>query len=317
MVSGTNKKEENLKLLFTEFINYCKYSARLRDETIRGYKNTFKLFTQIMPEILITEDLTSNSIDEFFKRLDTRIRKLNNGETRVGVRDTTIKTYWAKLRTFFEWLKVNKHIEENPFKDKISPRVKYDDFKRLTDSDVNRIISSIVQNSINSFTYCRDIFMVNLFLMTGVRRTEFLSLKLTDLDLYKRTITIRGETSKSKFTRVLKIKSELFMLLNNYLSERKRLKYKTDSLIISTREDSGLTIDGLNHWTKRIIKSSGVKFHLHMFRHTFACKLVEANVSIYKVKELMGHTDIKMTVKYLRSLNTSDMGEDLEKISFT
>ncbi len=310
------EKESKLKELFNSFILECKYSSSLRGETIRGYKNTFELFNKIMPEILLTKDLNPNSPNIFFERLCTRKRKLNNGEIRVGVKDTTIKTYWTKLRTFFEWLKINKHIEENPFSGKKSPRVKYDDIKRLTDNDVNRLISSIIQNGDSSFTYCRDLFMVNLFLFTGIRRTEFISLKLTDIDLYKRTITIRKETSKSKFSRTLPINPSLFMLLNNYLAERKKLNYKTDSLIVSIRKDSGLTIDGLSHWTKRIIKASGVRFHPHMFRHTFACKLVEANVSIYKIKELMGHTDIRMTVKYLRSINTEDMSKDLEKIYF-
>lgn len=310
------EKESELKKLFNTFVLERKYSSRLRRETIRGYENTFKLFNQIMPNILVTEDLTSNSLNLFFERLDTRNRKLNNGEIKVGVKDTTIKTYWAKLNVFFKWLKANKHIEENPLEGKKSPKVKYDDIKRLTDDGVNRIISSIIQNGFNSLTYCRDIFMVNLFLLTGIRRTEFISLKLTDIDLYQKTITIRGETSKSKFSRTLQITSTLYMHLNNYLAERKKLNYKTDSLIVSTRKDGGLTIDGLNHWTKRIIKASGVKFHLHMFRHTFACKLVEADVSIYKIKELMGHTDIRMTVKYLRSINTKDMKKDLEKIHF-
>ena len=309
--------ENNLQQLHSKFITECQYSNCLRTETIRNHVNTFKLFKLLMPEIIIIRDLTPDSLDEFFKRLQTRVRKLNNGETKVGVKITTVKTYWAKLHTFFEWLVSNKYIEESPLKNKKSPRVRYDDIKRLSDEDVRRIISSIVQNGNSSFEYCRDMFMINLFLLTGMRRTEFISLRLTDLDLSKRTVTIRGETTKSKFTRVLQINSSLFMFLDNYLSERKKKGYKTDSLIVSTKKDSGLTIDGLKHWTERVKEMSGVKFHVHMFRHTFACKLVEANVSIYKIKELMGHTDIRMTVKYLRSLNTEDMGEDLEKISFS
>jgi integrase/recombinase XerD len=309
--------ETNLKKLNSQFIAECKYSSRLRDETIRGYVNTFKLFELIMKEIITTKDLTPSSLVEFFKQLDTRDRKLNNGKIQVGVKNTTIKTYWAKLNVFFKWLEKSDYIEKNPFEGKKSPRVSYDDFKRLTDEEVRKIITSIVQGGNKPFAYCRDMFMVNLFLLTGMRRTEFISLKLTDLDLYRRTVTIRGETSKSKFSRTLQMNSALFLMLNNYLKERKRMGYKTDNLIVSTTKDRGLTIDGLNHWNKRVVKASGVKFHPHMFRHTFACKLVEANVSIYKIKELMGHTDIRMTVKYLRSLNTADMGEDLEKISFS
>ncbi len=311
-----SQKEKNLDILFNTYINYCAYSSRLSKDTIRGYKDTYKLFRLIMQEIVTVEDLLPCAMDDFFKRLETRERIVGKGEKRIGVKDTTIKTYWTKLNSFFVWLVNNHYIEMNPLYGKKSPKVRYDDFKRLTDEDISKIVTAITQEKTNALSYYRNMFMVYLFLFTGVRRTEFISLRLTDIDMFKRVVTIRGETSKSKRTRVLKINSILFMHLNNYIEERRKLKYKTDSLIVSTIKDRGLSIEGLKHWTERIKQSSGVKFHVHQFRHTFACKLVEANVNIYKIKELLGHTDIRMTVKYLRSLNTADMGADLELIYF-
>ncbi len=87
-------------------------------------------------------------------------------------------------------------------------------------------------------------------------------------------------------------------------------------LIASVKQDSGLTKDGLKHWVKRLNEKSGVKLHAHQFRHTFACKLVEANVNVVNIQKMMGHMDIQMTMKYVRSIQTEDMADEVAKISF-
>lgn len=311
-----NTKEKELSVVFNKYINECRFSARLSKETIKGYKNTFELFEKIMPEVTSVELLTKSSLVEFFKILDNRPRKVGKCEIRVGVKKTTVKTYWTKLNTFFNWIKENKLIEENPLKGSKPPRVRYDDFKRLTDDEVNKIFSSIILHPSDILTLRRNTVMVSLLANLGIRKGEFISLKITDLDLYKREVTIRGETSKSGITRVLKINNKLLMHIKDYLNERNRQGYKTENLIVSSKKDKGLSRDGLKHWVEKIKEISGVKFHLHQFRHTFACKLVEVNINIYKIQKLMGHANITMTVKYLRSLKTEDMGEDIEKISF-
>ena len=106
------------------------------------------------------------------------------------------------------------------------------------------------------------------------------------------------------------------MHLKDYLNERKKLGLKTEYLIASSRGDRGLSREGLKHWVKALVKKSGVKFHLHQFRHTFACKLAEKNTNGFKIQKLMGHTDMNMTARYMRSLNTEDMEDDIGKISF-
>jgi integrase len=50
---------------------------------------------------------------------------------------------------------------------------------------------------------------------------------------------------------------------------------------------------------------------LHQFRHTFACNLARNNVSAIKLQMLLGHSDLKMTQKYLRSLDVEDVREDI------
>lgn len=306
---------DKLQQLFEEYISRCRYTARLRPETIRGYQSVFKLFLKVMPEVIELEDLTPEMLNEFFKRIQTRIRIVGRDTPKVGVKNSTIKTQWTKLDVFFDWLCKKKHIAENPLEDIKPPRVNYDDYKRLEDTEINRIYSAIVTYSTSQLMLRRDTLMVSLLLYLGIRRGEFISLQVKDLDLIKRKITIRGETSKSGRTKILPIMPTLLLHLKDYLEVRRRMGYRTEYLIVSTREDRGLSIDGLKHWVNSIIRKSGVKFHLHQFRHTFACKLTEGGTSSLSLQKLMGHASITMTSKYTRSLRAENMMAEVSKIS--
>ena len=131
----------------------------------------------------------------------------------------------------------------------------------------------------------------------------------------KKTITVRAETSKSKRSRVVPIHPTLYLYLQEYIKERNKDNYKTEYLIVSSGGDRGLSTHGLKHWVNRLIALSGVKFHLHRFRHTFACNLAKQNISILKIRDLMGHKSIKMTEVYLRSIITEDLRNDINKLS--
>lgn len=313
---NTQDTSQTLRSLFEEYINECKFSARLRSETIRGYIAVFNLFTKIMPEVGTVDLLSTNTLTEFFKRIETRQRIVGKNTLKTGVKTSIIKTQWTKLNVFFKWLKENGHITHNPLTGIKPPRVNYDDFKRLNDTEARKIYSAIILNSRDLLLIRRDTLMISLLLYLGLRRGELLALRVCDLDLHNKRITIQGETSKSGKSRVLTLHPTLIMHLKEYLNERNKFNYKTEYLIVSGKTDRGLSKDGLMHWVKSLIKRPGVKFHLHQFRHTFACKLVESEVNAFSIQKLMGHTRITMTVKYLRSLNTEDMGEDLGRISF-
>ncbi len=314
MISLKNKKENNLGVLFEEYIKECKYSACLRPETIRGYIAVFKLFKKVMHEITSIDLLSKETINEYFERIENRERKLGNRIV-SGVKKSTIRTHWAKLNVFFKWLKENNHIIENPLKGIKPPRVDYDDFKRLEKNEIDKIYSAIVNHSTSPLMLRRDTLMISLLIYTGARKGEFISLQLKDLDLYKNLITIRGETSKSKRTKILPIHPTLLMHLKDYLEERKKGEYKTEFLIVSLTKDRGLSKDGLKHWYERLEKLAGIDFHLHQFRHTFACILTEKGVPTASLQKLMGHIDIRMTARYTRSLKAEDMGMEIDKIS--
>ena len=307
--------ESELQKLFTEYENECRYSARLSSETVRGYSAVFQLFMKVMPEVITLKDLTTAMLSEYFKRIETRQRKVGKATIKTGVKKSTIKTHWSKLNVFFDWLDRKRLIDKNPLVDIPPPRVRYDDFRRLEVANIDKIRSAITRCSINPLLNRRDNLMVSLLLSLGLRKGEFISLQVKDIDLIKRLVTIRGETSKSKRTKILPISPTLLLHFKDYFLERNRLNLKTEFLLVSNRGDRGLSRDGLKHWVKSLIKKSGVKFHLHMFRHTFACLLTEKGTPSLLLKELMGHSSIAMTAKYTRSLKAENMYEEICKIS--
>ncbi len=313
--SNTATRDCNkLATRFGEYINERKYCSHLCAETIRGYIAVFNLFLKVMPEVSGIEFLTPEMLVEFFRRIETRERIVGRNTIKTGVKTSTIKTQWSKLNTFFSWLETKGHIRENPLKDIRPPHPRYDDPRSLTDSEIHKMYSAITLHSSNSLMLRRDTMMLSLLLYCGLRKGEFVSLHVRNIDIEKREITIRSETSKSKNIRVLKLHPTLILHLRDYFKERNFRGLKTECLIVANREDKGLTTEGLKHWVKTLSIKSGVKFHLHRFRHTFACKLAEADVHPFKIQKMMGHTSLTMTLKYVRSMRTESMEDDIRKI---
>ncbi len=306
---------KTLPQLFDEYIGECQYTTRLRPETIKGYRAVFKQLSAMVPEVVNPQDLTPERINEFFKRVQIRERVVGKNTIKKGVRISTIHTYGSKLNAFFEWLVKKETLDENPFKKIKLPRPEYTDQRFLRKNDIEKIMTAITLHSPNSLILKRDMAMIHILLFCGLRAGEFISLQVRDIDLVRQKLTVRGETSKSKKTRVLHIHPALLLHLQEYIKERNTACYKTEYLIVSNNNDKGLSRHGLKHWVKKLIQWSGVKFHLHRFRHTFACNLANGGASMPKIQKLMGHTDIKMTALYLRSITAEECGDDIDKLS--
>ena len=307
---------QSLKEHFENYISECQFVKRLRPETIRSSKEAFNHFLKMVPEVSTLSDISPDMVTVFFKRLQTRERIVGKQGKRVGIKDSTVVSYAGKLKTFFKWLKERKYIDSNPFDVLRLPQPIFIDRRALTGEQIKRIMGAVAQSAPNSFLLKRDMAMVGILTFCGLRRNELVSLELRDLDLFDGFITVRPETSKSKRMRKVPINTHLKMYLDEYLQERKKRGCKTEYLFVSNGMDRRLTLHGLKHWVERVTISSGVKFHLHRFRHTFATNLAMQNVGAIKIQKLMGHSDIKMTQTYLRSVSTEDMREDVNKLSF-
>lgn len=269
-----------------------------------------------MPQ-MSTQQLTPAAMTEFFRRLETRSRMVGRGKNRLGVRSSTIATYRSKLNRFFEWLKGREMIRSNPFDGMPYPRVEYLDRKYLDKASVERIFAALVLSAPwrSRLLRTRNLALFSTLLYTGVRKGELLALRLTDVDLDHMQLTIRAETSKSRLRRVVPLNSKLIMALEDYVDQRRTLPLQSEYLFVGASGRSPLTAEGLKHLVEQVKCISGVSFHLHQFRHTFAVNLLNRGADVAKLKQLLGHRDIRMTSAYLRCLPSNAMLNDIEGIT--
>ena len=300
---------------FNMFLDHCTFTKAMSRPTIRGYGDVFRLFAALMPEVTHATQLNAETLDQFFIRLQRRQTTRGNRTFASRVKASTIRTYASKLHTFCDWLLARGEIASNPVMRANLPKVSYTDRRALSRIEIDKLLSAITQHAPNRFQLKRELAMVHVLLFAGLRRGELLALKVSNIDLTRRIVTVDGRTSKSQRTRHIPITAAAVMHLEDYLQERRKRRSRCEHLWLSTRGDSPLTCHGLRRWVERLRVQSGVHFHVHRFRHTFACMLGGNNVSAIKVQKLMGHTDLRMTQTYMRSLGVEDVRDSIQHLS--
>lgn len=135
--------------------------------------------------------------------------------------------------------------------------------------------------------------MVLLSLNTGLRRGELFSLKWHDVNLQAKNLTVAGEGTKTTETRHIPLNSEALSTLEGW-----RKQHPRKSGYVFPGLDGERMTDVKTAWIE-LLKNAGVKdFRWHDMRHDFASRLVMAGVPLNTVRDLLGHSDIKMTLRY-------------------
>ena len=133
--------------------------------------------------------------------------------------------------------------------------------------------------------------MVLLSLNTGIRRGELFNLKWAAVDLARKIITIEGAGAKTSETRHVPLNSEALATLERW-GRRPRSVY-----VFPGRGGKRMT-DVKTAWQSILTAAGVARFRWHDMRHDFASRLVMAGVPLNTVRELLGHSDIKMTLRY-------------------
>ena len=134
--------------------------------------------------------------------------------------------------------------------------------------------------------------MVLVSLNTGMRRGELFDLKWSAVNFDTKTITVAGATTKTSDTRHIPMNKETIGVLETWKKQVGKSPY------VFPGQGGGRFEDVKSAWLKLLERAQIDGFRWHDMRHDFASRLVMAGVPLNTVRELLGHADIKMTLRY-------------------
>ncbi len=274
-------------LLGERFCEYSKYFRGFSQTTLVRYRKVIKLYAAHAGIKEIEEVTEDNTRNYFFW-----------GRTEKKWSANSFVTYHKTLVVFFRWCVENKFLDKNPMDDIELPKINKKLPPKLTKQDAMRLLE-VAYNYPYKYRYqrYRNHAIFSMFLFTGIRRKELLSLKYQDVDLQNMSLFVnQGKGGKD---RVIPISFTLAESLTKYLAERKRLNKKCPEFFTSLNRDCAFTENGLKVLTRNIMNASGLRFGIHKLRHTFATLMLEGGCDIFSLSKMMGHSDIKTTTIYL------------------
>jgi integrase len=134
--------------------------------------------------------------------------------------------------------------------------------------------------------------MVLLTVNTGLRRGEVLQLRWTDVDMLQRKLLVRGDNAKNGKTRHIPLNNEALTTLRKWRSDSPSTEW-----VFAGR--GGERMRAVKTSWKRVLRSAAIiDFRWHDLRHHFASQLVMKAVDLNTVRELLGHSDLTMTLRY-------------------
>ncbi len=223
----------------------------------------------------------------------------------------TLKAVLSKA-VAWDWLEISPLLKLKPLKTDNNAKVRYlsaDEEKRLLFALEERNKEAILRRASGNHwravrgyellpEYQEGIFcdylipMVLLAMHTGLRRGELFSLRWDHVDLNKATVTVTGNNAKSGKTRHVPLNSKALYALKNWNKQ-----CSEHELVFPSKE--GQQMDNVRKSWARVLKNANISnFRWHDLRHHFASRLVMASVDLNTVRELLGHSDLAVTLRY-------------------
>ena len=229
-----------------------------------------------------------------------------DGLSQMGRKASTISRAIASMKAFFDFLKDNKKIKVNPATAIKAPHVEKTPPVVLTKDELDRLIKETMGDSDKEM---RDRAMVEVLCATGMRVTELLSLKMSDIDFENSTLHVTGT---GKHDRVVPLRRRSMQALNVYINDSRihMLRETTDPDILFLNL-SGESMSRQGFW--KILKYYGRKAGItkditpHTLRHSFAAHMIETGADINDIKDRLGHSDISSTQLYTRKKRAANV----------
>jgi site-specific recombinase XerD len=223
---------------------------------------------------------------------------LYENRERKGWTPKTFCNHRQSLLTFFRFCKKRDIVKKNPVEKIEKPKLPKALPRSLVKDDVHKLLSHFdIFDWQTDFERVRNNCIFKTFLFSGLRLSELLNLKNSDVILSERTIkVIKGKGNKD---RTIPIHNDLYYVLKNYRNIKQKKHINSLYFFVSQKRGMRLTPKNIYDVFHKIQDKTGIYFTPHMLRHTFGKCSVEANLNVFKLKEIMGHSSVSTTQIYM------------------
>ena len=281
----------NLQTHINNYLEYCKHNKRLDEKTLKAYRIDLSQF-RLLVEFNDISNITHHNLENILSKLHEKYKP------------RTAKRKIASIKAFFHHLEYNDVIEINPFnKMHIKFREPFILPKVIPLPLIEQLLKYVYQVHNSATTTYRkektlqDVAIFELLFSTGMRISELCLLKSTDVDLSNSTLLIFGKGAKERRIRICN--NDVLMILTQYKTCYHK-KILDSGYFFTNPYKSHISDQSVRRMIKKYTAMAGIDLHItpHMFRHTFATSLLEADVDIRFIQEILGHSSINITEIY-------------------
>lgn len=282
---------DNLQTQITSYLEYCLTQKRLDEKTIKAYKIDLFQFSDGISTTSLLE-ITPSILENYIKKLHEKYKP------------KSVKRKIASIKAFFHYLEYRNIIIQNPFnKIQIHFREPVILPKTIPLYIVEKFLSTIYSQRSNAKTdyqkrnALRDAAVAELLFSTGIRISELCNLKNNDVNLIDGIILIYGKGSKERLLQIGN--SSVLDILREYKNNFYQKTLQCDHFFTS-QSGKPLSDQSVRRMINKYSSIASIDLHItpHMFRHTFATSLLEADVDIRYIQEMLGHSSINITEIY-------------------
>ena len=278
---------KTFNLHLADYIEFAENERNLSLNTIDNYCRDLGKYSEFLSGKVVTLDqVHRNHLIEYFANM-----------MESGLNPSTVGRAITAIRMFHKFLENEGVLNFNPVKSIRYPKSRNKLPRVLSPHEINMLLST--PNTKNHHGY-RDMIILEMFWATGIRCSELVDMKLSDLHLKERYIMILGKGNKM---RIVPIHDDVSKKLQHYLKKvrTKLLKGKESEAVFISNHGKKYSRCGVYKLVKKYANEADISKNVtpHLLRHSFATALTEKGIDLRTMQELLGHSNISTTGIYL------------------
>lgn len=280
-----DNKEKN-KSLIRKYQQYLILERSLSKNTLDAYLiDLDKLLSFLMLENIDIFDVT-------LEQLHTFVAGLHD----IGIHPRSQARIISGVKSFFKFLILEDYIQNDPTELLESPRIGLKLPDVLTVEEIDRIISTL---DLSKSEGQRNRAILETLYSCGLRVSELINLKLSEIYLAEGFIQVEGKGNKQRF---VPISPRAIREIQNYFIDRNKIKIRDgyEDILFLNRRGSALSRIMIFHIIKEQVKIAGITKNVspHTFRHSFATHLLEGGANLRAIQCMLGHESVITTEIY-------------------